>query len=129
MSKYVFDTDVLINFFNKRTVELELVAKFIQENRHLTISALSLTELLTGWTNEQAARHLPKLTNGFHIQGVSVEIAALAGKLRRDYKSKGRLLPTVDTLIAATALSLNATLVTNNTKDFPIPGLKLAPPA
>ena len=129
MSKYVFDTDVLINFFNKRTAELDLVAKFIQENRQLAISTLSLTELLTGWTDEQAARHMPKLKDGFQIQGVSVEIATLAGKLRRDYKSNGRLLPTIDTLIAATALSLKATLITNNTKDFPIPGLKLAPPA
>lgn len=126
MNIYVFDTDVLINFFNKRKTELDLVAKFIQENRQLTISALSLTELLTGWTDEQAARHMPKLKDGFHIQGVSVEIASLAGKLRRDYKTNGRLLPTIDTLIAATALSLNATLVTNNTKDFPMPDLKLS---
>ena len=126
MNIYVFDTDILINFFNKRKIEIDLVAKFIQENRQLAISALSLTELLTGWTDEQAARHIPKLKDGFHIQGVSVEIATLAGKLRRDYKSNGRLLPTVDTLIAATALHLKATLITNNTKDFPIPELKIS---
>lgn len=126
MNIHVFDTDVLINFFNKRTAELELMAKLIQENCQLTISALSLTELLTGWTDEQAARHIPKLKTGFRIQGVSVEIATLAGNLRREYKSKGRVLPTVDTLIAATAIYLKATLVTNNTKDFPIPDLKLS---
>ena len=124
----MFDTDVLINFFNKRKAEIDLVGKFSQEQCQLAISALSLTELLTGWTDEQAARHVPKLKDGFCIQDVSVEIATLAGNLRRAYKSKGRVLPTIDTLIAATTLHLDATLVTNNVKDFPIPSLKLAPP-
>jgi predicted nucleic acid-binding protein len=44
---------------------------------------------------------------------------------RQEYKSKGVNLGTPDTVIAATAYVHNYPLLTNNTKDYPMPELAL----
>ena len=59
--------------------------------------------------------------------GVSRNIAELAGKFLKDYKAKGISLPTIDTLIASTAIIEDCQVVTGNKKDFPMPQLKLYP--
>ena len=48
------------------------------------------------------------------------------GDLCADLQKRGTLIGTLDTLIAAHALSQQATLVTNNTREFAmVPGLRL----
>ena len=48
------------------------------------------------------------------------------GDLRADLQKRGTLIGSLDTLIAAHALSQQATLVTNNTREFAmVPGLRL----
>lgn len=48
------------------------------------------------------------------------------GKLRAELEKKGQPIGSMDTLIAAHALSLNATLVTNNVREFSrVDGLRL----
>ena len=47
-------------------------------------------------------------------------------KIRSDLEKKGRPIGSMDLLIAAQAISLNITLVTNNTKEFDrISGIKI----
>lgn len=123
----LLDSDILIDFFKKKERATKLVNSFLQEGNVAT-SALSVAELRIGWSDEEAAFYLPRFYKLFQIEPVTKEIAEVAGKLRRDSQRAGRTLPTIDTLIAATAIHLDATLVTNNIKDFPIPNLKLAPP-
>ena len=43
------------------------------------------------------------------------------------YKSRGISLPTVDALIASTAIIEDCQMVTANKKDFPMPQLKFYP--
>ena len=48
------------------------------------------------------------------------------GELRADLEHRGVPIGSLDTMIAAHALSLHATLVTNNTREFSrVPGLQL----
>jgi predicted nucleic acid-binding protein len=54
---------------------------------------------------------------------VNESIAELAGNLRR--KTKSHQLWLDDTLIAATAIQSNATLVTKNAKHYPFKNLKV----
>ncbi|MEB3331802.1 MAG: PIN domain-containing protein [Synechococcaceae cyanobacterium] len=50
----------------------------------------------------------------------------IVGDLRSDVERKGTPIGALDTLIAAHALSLQATLVTNNLREFErVPGLLL----
>jgi len=124
--KILLDTDILVDFFHNQKYAKDLLAKFLLK-RNLYISILSVSELRTGFTSEQANLLLPKLYKTVVVVNLSLEIAELAGKFRFKYRSQGISLPIVDTLIAATAILGNFQLVTRNKKDFPMPQLKLYP--
>lgn len=69
----------------------------------LALSALTITELRSGWTSEQAEYLLPRLYALCSIVPVTKDIAEQAGKWRQQYKGKGVSLGTPDTVVAATA--------------------------
>ena len=58
---------------------------------------------------------------------VDEAIADQAGRLIYQYARQGIQLSVPDAQIAATALQHNLTLATTNTKDFPMPELRLHP--
>ena len=61
------------------------------------------------------------------IAGFDERAAEAYGKVRAALEAQGKPIGALDTLIAAHALSLEATLVTNNTREFsPVPDLGLA---
>ena len=121
---FLVDTDEWINFFNKRDSALELVAE-LDSKGEISSSILTVTELRAGWRTEAAKRFMPIFYVQTKIVNVSLEAAELAGKFLKDYSAKGISLPTVDTIIAATAILGNFQLVTRNKKDYPMPELKL----
>jgi predicted nucleic acid-binding protein len=53
--------------------------------------------------------------------------ARLAGELKRDYARKGTALNLGDIIMAAVAIHDELTLLTDNTKDFPMADLSLYP--
>src|ERR1035437_2470911 len=53
--------------------------------------------------------------------------ARLAGEFKRDYARKGTTLNLGDVIISAVAIHNAFTLLTDNTKDFPMAGLSLYP--
>lgn len=124
MTTFLIDSDVLADFFQKRPYALQLVEKLYQTG-NLAVSLLTVSELRAGWTKHQATFFLPQLYGLTKAFGLTESIAELAGELRYTYKTKGGSLPTVDTLIAAIALINGHTLVTRNTKDYPMPELRL----
>ena len=121
---YLIDTDVLINFFKHKDPAKILIAD-LSERALLAISTLTITELRSGWTKEQADFLLPRLYALCSVVPVTKEIAEQAGIWRQEYKSRGLSLGTPDTVIAATAYLYNYSLVTSNAKDYPMPELKL----
>lgn len=126
MMSYLLDSDILIDFFKKREEAVDLISKLDKEGS-LTSSILSVAELRAGWSNKQAKFFLPRFYKFVSIKNITKEIAELAGEFRWEYKTKGISLPTIDTLIAATAIVEDCQLVTRNRKDFPMPQLKLYP--
>ncbi len=124
MTTFLIDSDVLADFFQKRPYALQLVERLSQAG-NLAISLLTVSELRAGWTKHQATFFLPQLYALTKPFGLTESIAELAGELRYAYKTKGVSLPTVDTLIAATALVNGHTLVTRNIKDYPMSELML----
>jgi predicted nucleic acid-binding protein len=120
----LIDTDVLVDFFKHKTYAKGLIEK-LSRTTTLTLSTLTITELRSGWTSEQAGFLLPRLYALCTVVPVTKEIAEQAGKWRGEYKSKGLSLSTPDTVIAATAYLNNSPLLTNNAKDYPMPELTL----
>ncbi|MSP26230.1 MAG: type II toxin-antitoxin system VapC family toxin [Myxococcales bacterium] len=85
------------------------------------ISAITLAELRFG-ADSRRSRRLNNAINGF-TAGVDVApfdgvAGAMFGKLRAQLEARGTPIGAFDTLIAAHAIALDVTLVSNNTKHF-----------
>ena len=127
MTKYLLDSDILMDFFKKKEYAVDSLDKLLIQGTPV-ISILSITELRSGWTKEQAEQLLPKLYDLVKVLNLNKKIVELAGKYRQEYKNtKGVLLPVVDTLIASTAILEKCQLVTRNKKDFPMKEIKFYP--
>jgi tRNA(fMet)-specific endonuclease VapC len=92
------------------------------------LSAMSLSELRFG-ADKRRSKRLHGLIDTFiaNVEVVSFDPAAatMFGRICAALQAKGSPIGTFDTLIAAHAMSLNLTLVTNNTKHFKqVHGLK-----
>jgi len=122
---FLLDTDIVINYFNRKDPTVSAVRYMLQTAQTVAISTLTITEIRSGWTKERAALYLPKLYDLFTLEPVTREIAEQAGMWRHDYQIKGKRLSTPDTVIAATAHLRGFCLVTKNTKDYPMPELRL----
>lgn len=125
--KFLLDTDILVDFFHDQEYAKELIVKLADQGSIHT-SIVSITELRTGFTSGQAQFFLPRLYKLIRIVKLdSLETAELAGQFRFEYRKKGKMLSTVDTLIGATATIGNYQLVTRNKKDFPMPQVTFYP--
>jgi len=78
-----------------------------------------VAELYSGVRENEERKALEAFLSAFELAPVSEEIAVKGGLFRRDY-SKGHNVGLADALIAATAEVRGASLVTLNTKHFPM---------
>ena len=131
---YLVDTNVLSELRRKQP-QPEVVAWFTQRPRQtLYLSVLTLGEIRKGIERLEAARQQPlldwlevELPNYFLGRLLAVD-AQTADRWGRLLASAGRQLPAVDSLLAATALQHDLTLVTRNTVDFAGTGVRLINP-
>ena len=105
-------------------------SRFLTHSGGIAISVITAGELWT-WAQRSKTRDairvaVTDLLQSMHVIEFDMEAALRFGELRAQMLDAGTPIPDMDTIIAATALLHNLTLVTNNTKDFlPVPGLKL----
>ena len=120
MTRYLLDTTVLIDFSAGRVAVKVHVLKLIQEGNDLAVSPISVAEYYAGAQpgDDQA---MDRFIRQLPCWDTSREIAMIAGDYRYRFRhTHQKKLPTPDTLIAATARHYQATLLTNNPKDFPM---------
>ena len=101
-----------------------------QEIGDVTISAITYSELQFGVANssdpEQNGIALAEFIAPLEIANYTADIAETYGSIRSFLKRKATLIGPLDLLIAAHALRLESTLVTNNVREFArIPGLNI----
>ncbi len=106
----VFDSNILIDYLNKREEAREEIEKF----EFKIISVISYIEVLVGITDEGDAVIVKNFLSSFEVANVDKTIANSAIALRQKYKLK---IP--DSIILATAKAKSALLVTRDIKDFP----------
>ncbi len=108
------DTDILIDYL--RGLEgARIFLLEVSKTKTLSISVISVVEIYSGseTKNLQKKKMIDLFLQNFYVIPVNMEIARLAGELRRDYQR-----PFADMIVAASALSQGLKLVTKNTKHF-----------
>lgn len=109
-----------------------------QEELSLTLSALSLGELKRGIEKLAAGKRKMFLQKwlarnvierfGDRVLPVTTEVCERWGELQAQMERKGKPMPSIDGLIAATALHHRLTIVTRNVKDMEACGVALINP-
>jgi predicted nucleic acid-binding protein len=112
----LIDTDVLIDYLRGRA-EAVTYLEGLQEP--ILVSAVTVAELYAGVREGAERTALEQFLAAFEVVPVDQAIAVKGGLFRRDY-GKSHATGLADALIAATAESRQATLVTLNGKHFPM---------
>jgi predicted nucleic acid-binding protein len=124
LNRYLLDTTVLIDLSKNYGVVEEALDALVAAGGVPGVCAVCVAEFLTGvplpWRSTWE-----RWVSDFAYWEISFQAAAQAGAFRFDLARKGRTIHFADALMAATAIETDATLVTNNIKDFPIQGLRL----
>lgn len=126
---FLLDTDTCIYLINKHPKSvLDRITKLSPND--IGISAITVAELEFGIEKSQQKilnrDALVVTLTPFEIFSFSKSSAEHYGQLRFNLEKRGKIIGANDMLIAAQALELNRTLVTNNEKEFNrIPNLRL----
>lgn len=127
MEKVICDTDVMIDYLNKKHVRHTDTVNVINQIGldNVVLSAITKMELIAGVKDKSEFFALKKNIGFFDILLINKPIALLAIQLMEIYKlSHG--LEIADAFIAATALFEDHELYTYNTRDYKfIANLKL----
>jgi predicted nucleic acid-binding protein len=118
LRRYLLDTTLIVDFAHGNDVGRRTVRRLFEETSDLyTCDVVTCEALSRGDTDELAA--VLALLQALEFVALSPDGAAWAGHRRREMIVSGRRKPsTTDSLIAALAQSLGATVVTRNAKDF-----------
>ena len=124
MTAYLLDSSVCVMILRGRTAVAELPAP-----PAAAISAIVAAELWAGAmkaTRASEADRLQELLGLFSVLDFTEAAAQSYGEIRADLERRGQTIGPLDLLIAAHALSLGATLVTGNVREFKrVKGLKV----
>jgi len=125
---YMFDTDT-VSFFMKDNPK-GVRAKVIKHQKdEFCISAITYAELMFGLKknySKQLDFWLKKVLAMFRVVSFDDTSSVIYGDIRTALEKSGAPLDNMDMLIAAAALSIDAVLVSHNTKHFSrIKGLKV----
>ncbi len=124
MATLLLDTNVLIHVLRGTKKRTELLESLVAQGDTLACCSVTITELFAGMKSAEEPR-TERLVRSLLFLDTTATASRLAGYLKRSYAAKGIGLSALDMLIASTAISHNAVVVTENVKDFPMPELKL----
>lgn len=119
--KYMLDTNVCIYIIKRKPTDV--LERFKQTDiSEISISSITLSELFYGVSKsskpEQNFMALTQFVAPLEILPFGGEASQYYGDLRAYLERQGTPIGSLDMLIAAHALSLASTLVTNNEKEF-----------
>ncbi len=127
---FLLDTDICIYLLNGRAPAVERKLRGLT-SRQVATSAITVAELHYGALHSARPRKNLERIRLFlePIQRIPFgdDAARAFGRIKQQFASTGALIGPMDLLIAATVASANATLVTNNRREFErVAGLRVA---
>jgi tRNA(fMet)-specific endonuclease VapC len=119
--KYLLDTNICIALIHQRPAAL-LQRLIALKPGEMGLSSITLAELIYGADKsaqpEQNLAALEQFLLPLELVDFGESAATAYGQIRAGLEREGKVIGSMDMLIAAHALSLNTILVTNNTKEF-----------
>ncbi len=115
----LLDTTVAIDHLRGDQAAVDVLRRLVEEDETLAASEIVRFELVAGVRDDE----LPALEQFFSAVSwvaVSEDVARAAGELARTHRRAHSGIDDVDYLIAATALLLEADLLTTNVRHFPM---------
>lgn len=120
MSRYMLDTDMCSYVMKRNNIVVKRLERLAVDD--VCISVISKAELLFGIElsprREQDGNALRAFLQYAEVVDFSDRAAIFYAKVRADLQKRGTMIGANDLFIAAHALSLGLTLVTNNTREF-----------
>lgn len=119
--KYLLDTNICINLIRQKPPAL--IQRIISHRPgEVGVSSITLAELAHGVEKSaQPEQNMPALQQfllPFEVSDFEQKAAHAYGKIRAQLERNGLTIGSMDMLIAAHAISLEAILVTNNVREF-----------
>ena len=131
---YLLDTCVFAEYSNPKPVQTVVDWLDVQSDESLYISVLTIGEIEKGIVKLPSSKRrtgleslLEQLLLRYDSRIVDLDRNILKnwGRLTGQLEKTGRPLPVIDSLLAATALERDLTLVTRNESDFHSTGVKI----
>lgn len=139
IEQYLLDTCIVSEYIRKQP-EMKVIQWLdLQLEENLFISAITIGEIKKGIVKIESSQPkksqklnewLNRLSERFEARIIDLDRQILIqwGVLCGDFEKSGRKLPVIDSLIAATAINNQLTLVTRNVSDFDKIGVSLFNP-
>lgn len=118
--RYLLDTNICIYIINRRPPQVFAHFDGLRYG-DVAVSSITGAELAFGVAKSGSQRNheaLEKFLAPLEVLPFDVGAMHAYGPLRADLQRRGQPIGSLDTLIAAHALALGATLVTNNIEEF-----------
>lgn len=120
-NNYLIDTDIIIYWLNDTYSQINKKIEKIEDDC-IFISAITVAELYYGAYNSLRIRNnlnlINELISEINILNFNKKSGKQFGEIKAYLKSKGKIVNDSDIFIAASAISNNMILVTNNEKHF-----------
>ena len=125
----MLDTDICIYTIKRKPISVLKRLEMVQPGM-VVMSVITFAELINGAKKSQHVeanlRRLNALSELIDVLPFDKDAAMAYGDVRSDLEKRGLIIGGNDLFIAAQALSLNLTLVTNNQREFSrVDGLKI----
>lgn len=122
MDQSLLDTDILSEILKaKNPLVVERAKQYQAEHEHLTISAITVMEIVKGFHQVGRADALKKFLTNIKFSNVLAfdqSCAETAGRIYGDLDRTGQTVGRADPMIAAIAIQHKLTLVTGNMEHY-----------
>lgn len=115
----LIDTTIAVDHLRGEPAAVDLLTALIDSGEEVVASELVRFELLTG-IRDTELEAFEEFCSAMGWAAVTGDVARVGGRLARRYRRSHSGIGAVDYLIAATAIVIDASLLTTNVRHFPM---------
>lgn len=124
MAHVLLDSDAIIDYVEGVPGSVSLIQSLDGQGDRLCTCDVIIAEIYSGLKPKDRDK-AERLLESLHFLATSADAARQAGEWRYEYARRGVALATSDVLIAATAYAHQASVLTANLKDYPMPEIRI----